>query len=127
MSDVTVTRHPAAGEVDAAEFVRASVLAWREKHLQQQVVDAARKLGWTHIYHTYFSDRSEAGFPDLVLAHPGDGRIVFAELKTMKGRVTERQASWLNALASAQHDGTVRVCTWRPCCWLSGEIEAVLR
>jgi len=113
--------------MDAEEFVRREVLALTEKELQSLVHALAAARGWTHVYHTYSSRRSEPGFPDLVLVHPGQGRVVFAELKTMRGKLTPAQESWIAALETAQGDGTVRVCVWFPCCWLSGEIEAELR
>ncbi len=52
--------------VDGAEFMANVVLQWREKQLQAQIVKTAGELGWK-AYHSYFSDRSEAGWPDLVL------------------------------------------------------------
>lgn len=113
--------------IDGAAYVRSQVLAWPERVLQAHVLDLAAALGWTHRYHTHDSRGSQAGFPDLVLCHPGEGRIVFAELKAMRGKMTPQQDMWLWALGKAQSDGTVRVCEWRPCCWLSGEVEAVLR
>lgn len=58
-----------------------------EAELQRMVTRLADTLGWTLQYHTHDSRRSQAGFPDLVLVHPGQGRIVYAELKTMKGVV----------------------------------------
>lgn len=106
--------------LDGATFFAGERLKWREKEFQREVVNHARLHGWRKIYHTYFSDRSEAGFPDLVLVRPG--RIVFAELKTMKGKVSPTQDEWLTALM----DGGAEVYTWRPCCWNSGEIEKVL-
>jgi hypothetical protein len=37
------------------------------------------------------------GFPDLVLAHEQRG-LIFAELKTSKGKASEAQLSWLRIL-----------------------------
>jgi hypothetical protein len=37
------------------------------------------------------------GFPDLVLAHEQRG-LIFAELKTAKGKASENQLSWLRIL-----------------------------
>lgn len=108
--------------MDGATFFAEQRLRWREKEFQREVLTLAKDHGWTHRYHTYFSDRSEAGFPDVVLVNPARNRIIFAELKTMRGKTTPTQDSWLNALM----DGGGEVYIWRPCCWNSGELQAVL-
>ena len=89
-----------------------------EAAFQQHILDRARAAGW-RCYHTHDSRRSEPGFPDLVCVH--DGRLVAAELKAARGRVTEEQAEWLAAL------GRVEGCEaylWRPAD--QPEIEEVL-
>ena len=48
------------------------------------------------------------GFPDLVLAHPVRG-LIFAELKTMAGRLTPDQVAW-----SASIKPHVECYVWRP-------------
>lgn len=68
-----------------------------EKEFQAQVVDLARRLGWT-IYHTFNSRRSAHGFPDLVLVRE---RIVYLELKREKGALTDDQKRWLRLLTAA--------------------------
>lgn len=78
-----------------------------EADLQSRVERLARELGWL-IYHTHDSRRSQAGFPDLVLVRRG--RLVWRELKTMKGKVTPEQQEWLDALTVANAD----VGVWRP-------------
>jgi len=90
-----------------------------EKDFQQTVLDLAKLTGWKS-YHTHDSRRSEAGFPDLVLAR--DGRLVAAELKTASGLVTESQRGWLEALALCPG---VEVFVWRPSDWST--IEQALR
>lgn len=90
-----------------------------ERQLQQAIVDCARLLGWRS-YHTFDSRRSEPGFPDLVLVRD---RVVFAELKSERGRLTREQRAWAAALAAA---GAEWHC-WRPEDWTSGNVEAVLR
>lgn len=82
------------------------------------VREAARVTGWL-VYHTYRSKRSPSGFPDLVLCRPHD-RVVFAELKGEKTRVTRDQRTWLDALEAAGAE----VYLWRPDDW--GEITSVL-
>lgn len=62
---------------------------------QTQVTNLATFYGW-RLYHTHRSDRSPAGFPDLVLIRPPE--LIFAELKTDKGRLKPEQAAWLEDL-----------------------------
>lgn len=105
---------------DAADHHQRQVLAWNEKHLQQQVIHLARWLGWwTH--HHYDSRRSEPGWPDLVMLR-GD-RALFRELKTTKGRVTQAQGRVLGKLADAGLDAEI----WRPRDWLDGTIRRELQ
>lgn len=91
-----------------------------EKQLQAAIVKTARLLGW-RVYHTFDSRRSEPGFPDLTMVR---GRLlIFAELKTDKGKVSAAQEAWLDALISTG----VGVALWRPADWLDGTVERVLR
>lgn len=50
-------------------------------------------------------------------------RLVFAELKSTRGRVTPEQQAWLDQLPAT---GT-ETYLWRPADWLSGVIPEVLR
>ena len=77
-----------------------------EKDFLAKVREMATLLGW-RTYHTHRSDRSEAGFPDLVMVR--GKRLIFAELKTMKGKVDREQHAWLNALRPV-----AEVYLWRP-------------
>jgi hypothetical protein len=79
-----------------------------EKHFTQEVVDLARMFGWQLVYHTYWSEHSAAGFPDLVLCKPP--RLVFAELKV--GTIVKpAQQAWLDGLADV---AGVETYIWRP-------------
>jgi len=91
----------------------------KEKEFLQQVRDLAKLCGWL-VYHTYDSRRSPEGFPDLVLVR--GNRIIFAELKAAKGKVTPNQRVWLNALEKVQG---VETYLWRPADW--DEIVEALR
>ena len=82
-----------------------------EKDFLQSVRDMARLSGWM-AYHTHRSDRSEPGFPDLVLCRPP--RVVFAELKTEKGKVSACQKLWLDNLRKCEG---MDVFLWRPSDW----------
>ena len=79
-----------------------------EKRWQADVIAAATMFGWA-CYHTFDSRRSAAGFPDLVLCRPP--RLIFAELKTERGRVGPRQQEWIDLLIACPG---VEVFTWRP-------------
>lgn len=59
-------------------------------------------------YHTYRSDRSEPGYPDLTIV--GARGVMFRELKVESGRVTPMQKYWLDAMRSAGLDADV----WKP-------------
>lgn len=55
-----------------------------------------------------------AGFPDLVMVR-GD-RVIFVELKTAKGKLSEQQERWyMDLLAWSAHLGKAALVTvWRP-------------
>ena len=63
-----------------------------EADFMGKVVELARLEGWK-VYHTHDSRRSDPGFPDLVLCK--GGRLLFWELKSAKGRMSEAQFGWL--------------------------------
>jgi hypothetical protein len=92
----------------------ASVIA--ERDFMATVRHAAAMTGWL-VYHTYSSKRSPSGFPDLVCVRE---RVLFAELKGEKTRLTRDQRRWLDALTAAGADTYL----WRPDDW--DEIEHVL-
>ena len=78
-----------------------------EKAWLAQVIRLAEVLGWKH-YHTYRSDRSAAGFPDLVLVRRP--RVIFAELKAQRTKATDAQLAWLAELRACNQE----VYLWRP-------------
>lgn len=92
-----------------------------EAELLQAVRDLARLRGFL-TYHTHRSDRSEPGFPDLVCVHPRTGDVVIAELKTSRGRVSQAQQAWLDAL----HAAGLTPHVWRPEHLRSGQIARAL-
>jgi hypothetical protein len=88
--------------------------AWRdtelEKDFQARVTHVAGLYGWK-CYAIPDSRRATiAGFPDLTLWHVGQSRIVFAELKREKGRLSESQKIVLSELGTLG----VEVYVWRP-------------
>lgn len=80
-----------------------------ERDFQRQVVELAKICGW-RVYHPFLSKWSERGFPDLTMVRARDGRLIFAELKTNKGRLTSDQAEWQNCLGTT----AAEVYVWRP-------------
>lgn len=98
-----------------------TVVPLLEKDLQRQIVALAKMLNWT-VYHPLLSKWSEKGWPDLSMVR-GE-RLVFAELKGEKGRVTEHQQRWLDALSAV---AGVKVYVWRPSDWYAGSVEETLR
>jgi hypothetical protein len=65
-------------------------------------------LGW-RVYHTWDSRKSEPDFPDLVLVRD---RVMFAELKSPRGRLRKDQAAWLCALRAAGAEAVPVVAAW---------------
>jgi hypothetical protein len=66
-----------------------------ERDLTAYVGDVAKAIGWRR-YHTWLSKHSPAGFPDEVLLRPS--RLVFAELKSERGKLSAEQEAWLEDL-----------------------------
>ena len=89
-----------------------------EKQWMAQVVDLADVFGWAH-YHPWLSIHSPAGWPDLALVRPP--RLILAELKTEKGKVSAHQEHWLGLLRQCPG---IEVCVWRPSDF--DEVRAVL-
>lgn len=87
---------------------RAMAASLTEAEFQGWLITTAQVLGW-RAFHPYDSRRSEAGFPDVTLVR-GD-RLLFVELKSMKGKVTAAQQEWLDALDQVPG---VDAYVWRP-------------
>ena len=81
-----------------------------ERDLQATIIEAAQRLGY-RVYWTHRSDRSPAGFPDLCMVRPTDGRLIFAELKNERNKLTDHQVDWIRALESVEG---IEVYIWRP-------------
>jgi len=81
-------------------------MALTEKQFSQQVVDVGKTFGWL-VYRTWRSIHSPAGFPDLTMVK-GE-RLIFAELKSAKGKVSPKQEEWLDALKAV-----AETYLWRP-------------
>jgi len=96
-----------------------------EAIFQDSIIELARLLGW-YVYHPHRSYRSEPGYLDLTMVHPEAKRLLYAEVKSAKGKLTEGrvnkhgrwmpgQIDWYNALLGT---GRCEVYVWRV-----GEIE----
>ncbi len=82
--------------------------AQSEAQFQRAVMDLCAHLGLL-VFHSGDSRRDScAGFPDLVIV--GKHGVIFAELKSEKGRVRPEQIAWLTALAQARATAYI----WRP-------------
>ena len=78
-----------------------------ESILQSQVIQLAKMNGF-RVHHARPVQQAngrwltaiagDAGFPDLVLAHPERG-VLFLELKAEKGKLSEAQIQWAQALS----------------------------
>lgn len=82
-----------------------------EQELMAEIRSAVYERGLI-AYHTRDSRGSWSnGFPDLIIAGPGG--VIFREVKSMRGRLTESQWTWGHRLlkAGANYD------IWRPPCW----------
>ena len=99
-----------------------------EKQFQDAVVDFARINGWDRIFHAprggtggrvHANYPESSGFPDLVMVR--GHRLVMIELKARKGRLSEKQKGWLDALRVVP---AVEVHVFRPDDWL--DIQSLL-
>lgn len=99
-------------EVSTEEAERLIWSSWSEDQLLGYVRTTAKAAGWM-CYHTRFSLKSEAGYPDVCLVQKETGRLLFAELKRQGKWPTEGhlsrgaiprwvvgQREWLEALAA---------------------------
>lgn len=106
-----------------------------EAQLQHAVIECAHTFGWrvAHFRPAMTAkgwrtpvEADGKGFPDLVLVRRG--RLIFAELKSDKGRLSDEQNLWFDTLLPViRNNPTVHALVWRPKDWLSGEIEQTLR
>lgn len=93
-------------------------VAWKdtelEKDFQERVCHLARLYHW-RIYSIPDSRRvSMAGYPDLTMWNVEQKRLIFAELKREKGKVSESQKIVLSELGQLVQ---CEVYVWRPSDW----------
>lgn len=82
----------------------ATTLGWEWMHIRPGMNERGR-------YRTPISGTLGAGWPDLVLVKAD--RLIFAECKSQKGKLTGRQVWVLNTLEATGHE----VFCWRPSDW----------
>ncbi len=87
-----------------------------ELDFQAQVVDLAELRGWDVTQNSILSPK---GCPDLFMQRRE--RLVAAELKSEKGRLTAEQRVWLSYLTASRG---VDVYVWRPSNW--NQVEEAL-
>lgn len=94
-----------------------------EKEFQAALIQYAKLQGFL-CYHTFDSRRSEPGFPDVCMTRlpfgENPGRLIFVECKSLYGKLTRPQETWLKALGMAGAETHV----WTQNDW--PEIERVL-
>lgn len=100
-----------------------------ERELQDAVVTMARAFGWTvaHFRPARTKDGWRTpvgydgqGFPDLVMVR--DDRLMFVELKSARGKLSEPQKRWGELLGGAGADWRL----WSLHEWNTGQVERVL-
>lgn len=102
---------------------KAIAQAMTEQDLLKAVEGLAHFYGW-RTYHTWNSQHSAAGFPDLVLVR--HRLVIFAELKSARGRLTRVQREWA-ALINGLPQEVVLYRLWRPEDLVVGTIDRNLR
>lgn len=97
----------------------ATRVTMTERDLTRAVIDFAKQQHFL-VYHTFLSKWSEAGFPDLCLVRE---RVIWVELKSERGKLSERQMEWLETLKAAGAETYV----WRPEDWPDAVAKTLLR
>jgi hypothetical protein len=82
-----------------------------ERELASNIETLCKYLG-VRYYHTWNSRNSVAGFLDYVFLTV-DGRVLWREIKTAKGKVSPDQQQWIDDLQRCGQDAAV----WRPEDW----------
>lgn len=104
-------------EVPGMSILKKSPYALSEAAFQKQVIGLAHLHHWRVAHFCAAPTRKGTwstpyqadakGWPDLVLVKD---RVIYAELKTDKGRLSDHQGEWLDRLSNAGQT----VFVWRP-------------
>lgn len=92
--------------VDGATFMQR---AQSEDQFQDAVTGAMTMHGWRW-YHTFDSQRSNPGFPDLVAVRAGV--VLFVELKKQDGVESDDQRLWRESLEQVQRSIDAQLASW---------------
>lgn len=105
-----------------------------EDDLLAAVLDLAAYLGWRCFHarpartgkgwRTAAQGNGAIGFPDCVLAHPKQRRLLFVELKAKGGKLSPAQVDWLDTLTDTE---CCELYCWLPVDWADGTVEMALR
>ena len=89
-----------------------------EYELQSQIAELATILGWEHVafrplmskrgWRTPGTGTMAKGWPDMTLVRARDRRLIFAELKSDRGKPSDDQERVLEVLRALEGD------TWQP-------------
>ena len=102
--NITLEMHETEAGFTMAVIALAKLHGWRTAHFRPA---RTKDGGWR----TAVSGDG-AGFPDLILVR--GTRIIAAELKVGKGKLTQAQSDWLSDLGRVPGMTT---CVWRPADW----------
>jgi hypothetical protein len=97
-----------------------------ELDFRRQVIGLAEMLGWDHVgfraaqtvhgWRTPVTGTLGKGWPDLTLVRVRDRRLIFAELKSAKGRTSPDQDRVLDVLRCLEYDAApaprIEVFVW---------------
>ncbi len=117
-----------------ADAVDGSIIqrTMSERDFRSQVISMAEALEWKVYHHDTqlpgriydvkgklirTRDMRGMGWPDLVMVRAREAeepRIIFAELKSEKGRMSLEQQEWLELLGKLQGWAKASVYLWRP-------------
>ncbi len=89
-----------------------------EAELQSNIIEAGTKLGWSH-YHTWRSEKSDPGYPDLTLVSVSHCRVIWIECKSEKGDISPEQTHWHDMLAACDQE----IYVVRPVHWPDEVLE----
>lgn len=102
----------AAPRYPAVPPATPALAAVTEASWQRTVTDALRVHGW-NVFADRVAWRSDAGYPDLTAVNVKQKRVIWVELKTEKGKLSEKQQHWRDLLIEAGQEHFV----WRPSDW----------
>lgn len=105
-----------------AKTVLRSGLHMLEEDLTEAIRDLCKSFRLERS-HTLRSTGSPPGFPDEVIGQPGRSLVLFREVKTTTGRLSDKQRMWLAIL----HGAGFNVGVWRPIHLLNGTIQREMR